>query len=201
MAINLNTNQIAQWTKEGRVYHGFGGSLTSPETQAAADLVRQTPTFFIRVPAGVVIVPIMSQVAFEATTAILQVLVSSCNNDIGVATSVALTPINENTRYATTSSKVLAYATNTGATGTAPTGVADLYREYHQADRDAITTTSPVYPITYAPFDGIGTPAVIGSENNYHGYLFYAVAGTASASTCFHIHTWAEFTYAEFYAV
>src|SRR3990172_6159143 len=99
MAINLKTSQIAQWNKEGRIYHGFGGVLETPETQPATALVRQTPTFFIRVPAGVVIVPLFSQVAFEATTAILQVLVSACNNDIGVATSVALTPINHNTRY------------------------------------------------------------------------------------------------------
>ena len=199
MAIDLHTNQLIQWGKEGRIYHAFGGVLSTPETQAAADLDRQKPSFFVRVPAGVVIVPIMSQVAFEATTAVLQVLVSTCNNDIGVATSVAVAPVNQNARYATVASKVLAYATNTGATGTAPTGVADLYREYHQADRDAITG-APTPPLTYSPFMGLGGPAVIGSENNIHGYLFYAVAGTASASTCFHIHTWAEFTYAEFYA-
>lgn len=200
MAINLNLKQINQWNKEGRIYHGFGGVLDTEETQPAAALVRQTPSFFIRVPANVVIIPLFSQVAFQATTAILQVLVSTCNNDIGVATSVALTPICQNTRYAAVRSKVNAYATNTGATGTAPTGVADLYREYHQADRDAITTTSPTPPISYNPLAGRGSWAIIGSENNVHGYLFYAVAGTAGASTCFHIHSWAEFTYAEFYA-
>lgn len=200
MAINLHTNQIAQWNKEGRIYHSFGGVLDTPETQAAAALVRQTPSFFIRVPAGVVIVPLFSQVAFEATTAILQVLVSACNNDIGTATSVLAAPVNQNTRYAAIASKVLAYATNTGATGTAPTGVVDLYREYHQADRDAITTGSPLPPINYDPAHGKGSFAVIGSENNIHGYLYYAVAGTAGASTCFHIHSWAEFTYEEFYA-
>ena len=200
MAINLKTSQIAQWNQEGRIYHGFGGVLETPETQPAAALVRQTPSFFIRVPAGVVIIPLFSQVAFEATTAILQVLVSTCNNDIGVSTSVALTPVNHNTKFAAVSSKVLAYATNTGATGTAPAGVADLYREYHQADRDAITTTSPTPPISYNPLAGRGSWAVIGSEDNIHGYLFYAVAGVAGASTCFHLHSWAEFTYAEFYA-
>ncbi len=197
----LNTRNVAQWVKDGRVYHGFGGVLTTPETQPATDLVYQQPTFFLRVPAGVVVVPIMSQVAFEATTAVLQVLVASCRNDIGVATSVALTPINQNSNFATVASKVSAYATNTGATGTDPLGRADLYREYHQADRDAITTTSPVYPITYSPLNGVGTPAAIGMENNINCYLFYAVAGTAGASTCFHIHSWAEFTYEEFYAV
>lgn len=202
MAIDLHVKNILQWEKEGRVYHGFGGVLTTPETQPAADIVRQTPSFFIRVPAGVVIVPLMSLVAMEATTAILQMLVSACNNDIGTATSVALTPVNHNTRYATVSSKVLAYATNTGATGTAPTGVVDLYREYHQADRDAITTTAPAGPpLLYDPLQGHGGWGVIGSENNIHCYLVYALAGTAGASTGFHLHTWAEFTYAEFYAV
>lgn len=200
MAINLSTEQIYQWNKEGRVYHGFGGTLTTPETGAAADLVRQTPNFFIRVPAGVVIVPLFSQYVPEATTAVLQMLVSACNNDIGTTTSVALTPVNHNTRYASVSSKVLAYATNTGATGTAPTGVVDYYREYHQADRDAITTTSPVYPMTYNPLRGLGSWAVIGSENNIHCYLFYALAGTTGTNTGFHLHSWAEFTYTEFYA-
>lgn len=199
MAIDLHTRNILQWEKEGRIYHARGGELTTPETQPATDLTRQQPTFFIRVPAGVVIVPLMSQMAFEATTAILQVLVSTCNNDIGVATSVAVSPVNQNVRYATVSSKVLAYATNTGATGTAPTGVADLFRVYQQVDHDAITG-APTPPITYNPLQGLGTFAVIGSENTINGYLFYAVAGTAGASTGFHIHSWAEFTYEEFYA-
>jgi hypothetical protein len=95
---------------------------------------------------------------------------------------------------------VLAYATNTGNTGTAPTGVADLYREYHQADRDAITTTAPMLDMIYDPAKGRGSWAIIGDENNVNGYLFYWLAGTAGASTGFHLHSWAEFTYTEFYA-
>lgn len=198
MAIDLDPGNIIQWTKEGRVYHAFTGTLTTPETWAATDLVRQTPVFYIRVPAGVVIVPIMSLFAPEATgAAVLQILVSSANNDPGVGNSVAVVPINQNTRYALVGSKVLAYGTNTGATGTAPTGVADLFRHYQQGDNDAITG-APTPPVVYRPLAGIGTPAVIGASSGFTSYLTYAANGTSS--TGFTIHTWAEFTYEEFYA-
>ena len=199
MAIDLDVKKnLLQWTKEGRVYHGFGGALTTPEANWATDLVRQTPIFYIRVPAGVVIVPIMSLVAPEATgAAVLQVLVSTANNDIGTSNAVALTPVNVNTRYATVSSKVTAYATVTGSTGTAPTGVADHYRVYQQVDNDAITG-APTPPIIYDPFNGRGTPCVIGANSAVHSYMFYFANGTSS--TGFHIHTWVEFTYEEFYA-
>lgn len=198
MAVTLDPAQVIQWTKEGRVYHAFTGTLTTPEAAGATTLVRQTPIFFIRVPAGVVIVPIMSEFVPEATGgAVMEVLVSSCNNDIGTSNSTAVLPVCQNTRYATVQSKVLAYGTNTNATGTAPTGVADLYRAYNQADWDAITG-APTPPILYAPFSGRGAPAVIGSSSNVNCYLTYAVVGTSS--TWFTLHSWAEFTYDEFYA-
>jgi hypothetical protein len=194
------SDEVSQWVKEGRVFQGIEGSLTTPATFAPADLVRQTPEFMVRVPAGIVIIPLMSMVVFEATSAILQVLVSCCNNDPGVANMTAVTPVNVNTRFSTVGSACTAYATNAGATGTAPTGVADLYREYHQADRDAITTTSPtVGPIVYNPRAGLGQECVIGNNSTVQAYLVYALAGVASASTGFTIHTWAEFTYAEYY--
>lgn len=198
MAINLNPEQLLQWVKDGRVWQGFGGVLTTPESGWATDLVRQTPIFYIRVPAGRVIVPILSEIAPEATgAAVAQVLVSACNNDIGTSNAVALTPVNVNTRYATVASSVTAYATVTGATGTAPTGVSDLHREYHQADRDAITG-APTPPIIYSPFKGIGQMAVIGTNSNINSFMVYFANGTSS--TGFHIHTWAEFSYEEFYA-
>ncbi len=192
------SDEVRQWIKEGRVFQGFEGVLTTPATFAPADLVRQSPQFMIRVPAGIVIIPLMSQMAFEATTAILQVLVSCCNNDPGVANMTAITPVNVNTRFASVNSQVTAYGTNAGNTGTAPTGVADLYREYHQADCDAITG-APTPPLLYSPRMGRGQECVIGNNANVQAYLFYALAGVLSASTGFSIHTWAEFTYDEYY--
>ena len=193
----IMTPEILQWVKEGRVYHGFGGVLTTPESGWATDLVRQTPIFYLRVPAGVVAVPILSQIAPEATgAAVQQVLVSTANNDIGTSNAVALTPVNVNTRFATVGSQVAAYATVTGATGTAPTGVADLFRHYQQVDHDAITG-APTPPITYSPFHGQGSYAVIGSSSAINSFMVYYANGTSS--TGFHIHFWAEFTYDEFY--
>ena len=193
-------DEVAQWVKEGRVYQAGEGTLTTPATFAPADLVRQSPAFMIRVPAGIVIIPLMSMAVFEATTAVLQVLVSCCNNDPAVANMTAVTPVNVNTRFSDVNSSCTAYATNAGNTGTAPTGVADLYREYHQADHDAITTTSPSnQPMIYSPRLGFGQECVIGNNSTVQAYLFYMVAGTASASTGFSIHTWAEFTYADYY--
>ena len=194
------SDEVSQWVKEGRVFQGFEGVLTTPATFAPADLVRQSPQFMVRVPAGIVVIPLMSQMAFEATTAVLQVLVSCCNNDPGVANMTAITPVNVNTRFSTVGSQVTAYGTNAGNTGTAPAGVADLFRVYQQVDNDAISG-APTPPITYAPRMGLGQECVIGDNANVQAYLYYALAGTASASTGFSIHTWAEFTYAEYYGV
>lgn len=198
MSIDLNPANVLQWTKEGRVFSAGGGALTTPEANWATDLVRQTPIFYVRVPAGTVIVPILSTVTPEATgAAVLQVLVSSANNDIGVSNAVAATPVNMNSRYATTSSRVIPYATVTGATGTAPTGVVDAWRWYQQVDNDAITG-APTPPITYDPFNGKGAPLIVGQHSAINTYMFYFANGTSS--TGFHIHQWAEFTYDEFYA-
>jgi hypothetical protein len=193
------SDEVSQWVKEGRVYQGLEGALTTPATFAPADLVRQSPAFMLRVPAGIVVIPLMSIVCMEATTAVLQMLVSCCNNDPGVASMTALTPVNVNTRYSDVGSSCTAYATNAGNTGAVPTGVADLYREYHQADRDAITTTSPGASMIYNPRAGLGQECVIGNNSTVQAWLVYYLAGTASASTGFSIQTWAEFTYSEFY--
>ncbi len=192
------SDESRQWIKEGRVFQGYEGVLTSEATFAPADLVRQSPQFMVRVPAGVVIIPLVSQMAFEATTAVLQVLVSCCNNDPGVANMTAITPVNVNTRYSLVNSQCTAYGTNAGNTGTAPAGVADLYREYHQGDHDAIAG-APTPTLTYNPRDGHGQECAIGDDSNVNAYLYYALAGTAGGSTGFSIHTWAEFSYAEYY--
>lgn len=198
MAIDLDPKNILQWVKEGRVWQSGIGVLTTPESFAATDLVRQTPAMYNRVPAGRVIVPIIASISPEATgAAVLQVLVSTANNDIGVGNSVATTPVNVNTRYATVSSSVSAYGTNTGATGTAPTGVADVYRHYQQVDNDAITG-APTPPIIYDPFNGKGQICVIGSASNINCFMVYVANGTSS--TGFAIWSWAEFSYEEFYA-
>ncbi len=191
-------DEVRQWIKEGRVFQSGEGVLTTEATFAPTDLIRQQPEFMLRVPAGVVIIPIFSQAIFQATTAVLQVLVSCCNNDPGVANMTQVTPLNVNTRFSSINSQVTAYNASAGNTGTAPTGVADLYREYMQADHDAITG-APTPSLTYNPRMGLGQECVIGNGSTVNAYLFYMVAGTASASTGFSIHTWAEFTYAEYY--
>lgn len=194
----LIAEEEAQWIKEGRVFSAIEGVLTTPVAGAAADLVRQTPNFLVRVPASIVIVPLTVIWVPEATTAVAQMLISSCNNDPGVANMVAVTPVNVNTRFAATNSQVLAYGTNTGATGTAPTGVADLYREYHQADRDAITG-APTPPLIYSPKSGNGQECVIGDNISVQALLVYGLTGTTGTNTNFFIVTWAEFTYDEYY--
>jgi hypothetical protein len=201
-AVNLQqslivSNEVRQWVKEGRVYQAGEGVLTTPATFTATALVRQTPNFMIRVPAGMVIIPIMGLICYEATGgAGEEILISACNNDPGTATIVATTPVNVNTRFSLVPSQVLAYNTCTGATGTAPTGVVDLYRVYEQVDHDAIAG-APTPPFIYNPFHGQGQECVIGSNGSVHAFLAYYVNGTSS--TGFSIFTWAEFTYPEYY--
>ena len=194
--------EVRQWIKEGRVFSAIDGVLTTPATFTAITLVRQTPNMMLRVPAGIVVVPLMVLVTPEATgAAVWEMLVSSCNNDPGTSNMVAAsvgggTVTNVNTRFAGVAPQALPYITGTGATGTAPTGVADLYREYQQVDHDAITG-APTPPRLYCPRAGLGQEAAIGAVGAVNAFLAYYCNGTSS--TGFGIMTWAEFTYDEFY--
>ena len=192
-------NAPLKWAQEGRVWSAGIGVLTTPESLAATDLVRQTPAFFLRVPAGRIVVPIMVQIVLEATgAAVFQALVSNSNNDCGTGNSVAATPVNVNSRYATVTSSVTAYGTNTGSTGTAPTGVSDLWRIYQQVDNDAITG-GQTRPFTYDPFRGEGQHAITGLSAGISSFLVYAANGTSS--TAFIVATWAEWGYDDFYGL
>ena len=192
------SDEVSQWIKEGRVFSAIEGALTTPVVNAATDLVRQQPNMLIRVPATVVIVPLIAYWVPEATTAVAQMLVSVCSNDPGVTNLTAIAPVNVNTRYALNNSMVTAYITPTGNSGTAPTNVADLYREYHQADRDAITG-APTPPMIYNPRTGHGQEAVVGNNITTQAFMVYAVAGTTGTNTGYVYAAWAEFTYDEYY--
>ena len=193
----ITSPDVLEWVKAGRVYSAHHGDLTTPAA-FETDLVRQTPDLMVRVPGSVVIVPLMVQVHFEATgAAVAQILVSSCDNDPGTSNMTANTPINNNTRYAAVVSKVTAYITNTGATGTAPTNVNELARTYIQVDVDSVTGAANYDQFVYAPFQQRGAPAIIGGADDTHAFLVNVGVGTSS--TGYIIATWAEFTYAEFY--
>ena len=190
-------DEVRQWVKEGRVFQSGVGVLTTPEAENATALTRQAPNFMIRVPAGIVIIPLFGLIAPEATgAAVYEVLVSCCNNDPGAANMTAVAPVNVNTRYSLSGSAVLAYKTNAGNTGTAPTGVADLFRAYQTVDHDAIAE-SPTPPLIYNPRHGLGQECAIGNNSSVNAFLTYHNVGTSA--TFFSIWTWAEFTYAEYY--
>ncbi len=190
-------SEVRQWVKEGRVYQSGVGVLTTPEAENATALTRQQPNFMVRVPAGVVIIPLFGLITPEATGAnILEVLISCCNNDPGSSSRTAVVPVNVNTRFALVGSKVLAYKTDAGASGTAPTGVADLFRFYQLKDYDLITG-APTPPIIYSPRHGLGQECVVGSDSDVNAFMTHYNVGTSA--TFFSIFTWAEFTYAEYY--
>lgn len=190
-------DEVRQWVKEGRVFQGGTGVLTTPEAENATALTRQQPNFMVRVPAGMVIVPLFGLITPEATgAAVMEVLISACNNDPGVANMTAQVPVNVNTRFSDVGSGVLAYKTNAGATGTPPTGVVDLFRCYNQADWDAITG-APTPPIIYCPRQGLGQECAIGNGSAVNAFMAHFNVGTSA--TFFSIFTWAEFTYAGYY--
>lgn len=198
MAITLNKSRELQWVKEGRVFHATHGALTTPAA-FETDLVRQTPDLMVRVPAGIVIVPIRVSIATEATgAAVFQALISACNNDPGVTGRTAFTPVNVNTRYAQTGSQVTCYITSTDNSGTAPTGVSDLLRVYVQPDIDAITGSANFEQVVYAPLHGRGAPCIVGSDTTMQAFMVYVGNGTSADG--YILASWAEFTYAEFYA-
>src|SRR3990167_4784468 len=182
MAIDLNKKNELQWVKDGRVFWAEHGALTTPAA-FETDLVRQTPDLLVQVPASVVIVPLRVLVIAEATdTAVWQVLISTCNNNPGVANMTAFTPINCNTRYATKGSKVTSYITSTGNTGTAPAGVTDLYRVYVQPRIDNVGTGSALFDnAAYAPLHGKGIPGIVGDDSNINAFMVHV--GGAGVAT------------------
>lgn len=194
----ITSPDVFQWNKEGRIFQAGSGSLTTPETVTATALTRQQPQIYVRVPSSIVIIPLLAVITFEATgAAVNEALVSAYNNDIGTSNATAATPVCVNTRYATKTSSVTCYATVTGNTGTAGTGVSDLWRHYQQVDHDAITG-APTPPLVYNPFAGQGQLAIVGGGNSAtNTWAVHLANGTSS--TAFVIITWAEFTYAEFY--
>ena len=193
----ITSDEELLWNIQGRIFYAESGALTTPETVTATALVRQQPQIYLRVPASVVVIPLMACVTFEATgAAVNEVLVSAYNNDIGTGNSAAFTSVNVNTRYANNTAKALARITVTGNTGTAGTGVSDLFRSYIQADQDAITG-APTPPIVYQPSRGLGQRCVVGGADTIHTWAVHLANGTSS--TAFVIVTWAEFTWAEIY--
>ena len=197
MAISLNPENELQWVKENRVYSALHGALTTPEA-FETDLVVTTPDMIVRVPPGVVIVPLRVTIETEATgAAVFQVLIRSCDNDPGTANRTEFTPVSLNSRYAAVRGKCNAWYLSSGAC-TTPTNTADLHRVYVQPDIDAITGSATFEQVIYAPLQGRGIPAVIGSNGSYNALLVYVGNGTSATG---YIRTyWAEFTYDEFYA-
>lgn len=195
----LFSPEARQWVKEGRVFTCGTGDLTTPAA-FQTDIVRQTPENMIRVPKGVVIVPLMAQIVYEATgAAVAQGEICAASNDPGTSNVTAKTAVNVNMAYGGTSSKVLFYITPTGNTGTAPANVAPLLRWYQQVDNDAVTgSASDKLQVIYNPSVGIGQECAIGDNAGVQSFLVYVANGTSS--TGFTVVTWAEFTYAEYYA-
>lgn len=199
MAINLDPKNELQWVKEGRVFMATHGALTTPEA-FETDLVLQTFDWGLRVPAGVVIVPLRVSVTTEATGgAVFQTLICTCNNDPGTTGKSTFEPVNVNSRYATVKSKVFAYFLSTGNSGTAPSNVVSVHRAYVQPDIDAITASATFEQVVYAPLQGMGLPCIIGDNSNIHA--FFALVGNGTSSTGYVLGSWAEWTYDEFYAV
>jgi len=197
MAIDLDPKNELQWVKEGRVFHATHGALTTP-ADFETDLVVTTPDMVVRVPGGIVIVPLRVTVETEATgAAVFQCLIRACDNDPGTANRTAFTPVNTNTRYGGVGSKCTAHVTSTGAC-TTPTNTCDLARAYVAPDIDAMAESATFEQVVYAPLQGKGIPAVIGSSATTHGLLVYA--GNGTSATGYIEAYWAEFTYDEFYA-
>jgi len=201
MAIDLSKKNELQWIKEGRVFQSVVGDLTTPVAMDNVDLVRQTPEFLLRTPPGVVVVPLRVQYALEVQgTEIWQCIISSCNNDPGVANVTQVTPVNCNTRFVNSGSAVTTYRTATGNTGTAPSAVTDHLRVYIATDVDAGNENGYFEQIVYSPLHGRGTPCIIGDDSHIEAFMLYGAITTGTSPTGYILAQWSEWTYDEFYA-
>lgn len=198
MAIDLDPANELQWVKEGRVFQARHGELTTPQA-FETDIVRQTPDLMVRTPPGTVIVPLRVVVVTEATGGVIfQCVISTCDNDPGTASRSSFAPVNQNSRFAASGSKVTSFFLSAGSSGTAPTNVVDLLRVYIAVDIDVINEDPTFEQVVYDPARGRGVPCVVGSNANVNAFLVYP--GQGSGGDGYIIASWAEFTYDEFYA-
>ncbi len=199
--IDLNPRNELQWVKEGRVYHARHGELSTPQA-FETDIVLKTPDMFIKVPSGIVIVPLRVQVVTEVTgAAIFQCVISTSTTDPGtVSNHSPFTPVAQNTKFSTRGSKVTVYylATSTGVSATL-LNIVDLHRVYVPADIDAINENATFEQVVYDPLRGRGLPTVIGDNKTTNDFLVYV--GNGTSSTGYILTSWAEWEYDEFYGI
>jgi hypothetical protein len=186
----ITTPDVLQWVLEGRVFTANVGVLTAPATFAETTINYLRPALALRVPAGTTIVPIMVQIVWEATGAVLmECSIRTLSDDIGHGTSTAIVSVNNNTAFTSTASAVIAdslYSGNAAGAGITANSN-EVFRFGNATDLDA-SEVGDFSQALWLPLTGKGVPCIVKGN----GTLAIQCANGTSSSG-FLVATWAEF--------
>jgi hypothetical protein len=190
----VTTPDILQWVLEGRVYTANIGTLTGPASFAETTINYLRPACALRVPSGITIIPLMVQVCWEATGAVLmEGSIRTLSDDIGAGTSTAITPLNNNTAFTSTASGIIVdslYSGNAAGAGITANSN-EVFRFGNATDLDA-TAVGDMAQMLWTPLGRKGVPCVVKGT----GTLAIQCANGTS-STGFMVVSWAEFRTAD----
>ena len=195
-ALNFRKAQVVvpdvlQWVLEGRVFTANVGTLTAPATLAETTITSLQPALAVRVPASITVIPIYTQIIWEATgAAVMEALIRMTNKDFGAGTSTAVTPVNLNSAYASTQSTCTVGSLYSG-NGSVDVSV-EIKRFIAHSDMDGTTVIGVEEGAIYDPFNGKGPICVLKGPATYLVH-----AANATSSTGFVIAHWAEFRTAD----
>jgi len=153
-------DSILQWKLEGKVFYAQQGDAGTKLDFAETAYDEDQPQFAIRVPEGLVCIPLSFSLTFETIAGTgNHVIWSTTTNDIGVGTSTALTPVNyrRDNLFAPACKAGSLYSGN----ATAATGLIEIKRwhlPYAEADDESgwgnnflFTINDPAMPILIGP--------------------------------------------------
>ena len=178
-----------QLALEGRVFTAGAGTITTPITFTSTTVVDVTlPDFLLRVPTGVVIVPLYAHIIYEATGGTLtEGVMSRTDTDPGNGTSSAADrlAVNLKTRGVNSSCTVRQLVTVT------PTFInnTEFWRWGEPPDLDA--TVSGESGFTWDYQRNANVPYIIGPAT------LNIASGTGTSSTGYITVVWAEFLTSE----
>jgi hypothetical protein len=143
--VAITRDSILQWKMEGRVFYAQQGDAGTKLNFAEAAYDEDQPQFALRVPQGVVCIPVaMNIVVEDLVSTENHIIWSTTTNDIGVTSTKAtiLTPVNY--RRDSLRSPMCAADSLYTQNATAATGLIETHRWYHPFASAAVTDTKAI---------------------------------------------------------
>lgn len=188
-SVLITRDSILQWKLEGRVFYVQQGNAGTKLDFAETAYDEDQPQFALRVPEGIVCIPMSLSLTIEDIEGTANHIIwSTTTNDIGAGTSTTLTPVNyrRDNAYAAGCKTNSLYTNN----ATAATGLVEVKHWYHPFASAAVTDGTDLHHHVWTINDP-DMPILIGPATlQLHAYA-------ATAPDCFGEYTWVEMPAAE----